>query len=105
MTDLDELKALWSDAPQVLALIERLEKAEGDKEILNGALSMVCDERDAAYDEVDELTKKSNELFDDIEKITSANADLAGWSRAKDERISELEKRLAEYEDTPRGTS
>lgn len=71
----------------ILDLISRLEKAEGERTTLSEALSTVCDERDETYSEI-------NDLYDDIEKITSANADLAGWSRAKDERISELEEAL-----------
>lgn len=84
-------------ASTILDLISRLEKAEGEWATLSEALSTVCDERDEAYSEIDDLAKQNNELFEDIEKITSANADLVGWSRAKDERIRELEEALKPF--------
>jgi hypothetical protein len=67
----------------VLELIAEVERLRANFKTVDEALSNVCDERDEAYDLNGKLQK-------DIDEITSANSDLAGWSKAKDEQLSQL---------------
>lgn len=74
----------------VLELIARVEAAEGARDVLSEALDSVCRERDEAYDELEE----DKAILKDIDEITAANAGLASWSKAKDEKLHELRTAL-----------
>lgn len=73
----------------VLELIAEVEQLRANFKVIDEALSTVCDERDEAYDLNGKLQK-------DIDEITSANSELAGWSKAKDEQVTALKSQRDE---------